>query len=221
MYFKNRAEAGRALAIELDKYKSQHIAVISLGLGSSIVAAQVAMKLHANMFLYLVRDIRLPGETEALAGIGLGDTYTLNRYFTSNDLEDMTSEYRPYLDQLRQQESHELHVLLGEGGEIPSSLIRHRIIIVVCDGLETGFSVDVIYDYLKTIATKKLVVAVPVASSEAAERLHQVADEVCCLNVAGNFMGTDHYYDDNFIPDVPGALKMMRNIALNWDRSPQ
>jgi putative phosphoribosyl transferase len=222
MYFKNRAEAGRLLAAKLEKYKSQHIAVIALGLGASVVAAQVAMKLHANLLLYLIRDVNLPGEIEALAGMGSsGDTYTYNQYYSPGELEDLTGEYRSYIEQMRMQGSHELHVLLGDGGEIDRTLIRHRIVIVISDGLASGFSVDVVGDYLKTIAIKRLVIAVPVASITAVDRMHLVADEICCLSVPENYMGVDHYYDENYTPDVPGILKMMRNIAINWDRTPQ
>lgn len=219
MYFKDRAEAGRKLAEKLEKYKSQHIAVIALGLGAGVVAAQVAMKLHANLLLYLIRDIALPGETEALAGLGSGNTYTYNHYFSPGELEEMTAEYHSYLEQLKMQSSHELHVLLGEGGEIDKDLIRHRVVIVVSDGLSSGFSIDVVGDYLKTIAIKKLIIAVPVAGVDAVDRMHLVGDEICCLSVAENYMGVDHYYDENYKPDIGDTLKMMRNIALNWDRS--
>src|SRR6266702_1695847 len=99
MYFSNRAAAGRALADKLVRYESQHIVVLALGVSSVIVAAQVAMKLHANMMLYLTREVRLPGEIDALAGMGSGDTFSYNDHYTMSEIEDYVSEYRSYIDQ--------------------------------------------------------------------------------------------------------------------------
>jgi putative phosphoribosyl transferase len=220
MYFKNRAEAGLKLADQLTKYKSQHIVVLALGLGATLVAAQVAMKLHANMLLYVIRDISLPGETEAVAGLGSGDVFTYNQAFSTGQLEEFQSEYRSYIEKERMEQSHELHMLLGEAGEIDKSLLRHRVVLLVADGLGSGFALNVAADYLKTIAIKKLVVATPVASVAAVDRMHLVGDDICCLSTTGNFMGVNHYYDDNTIPSSEDAFKIMRNIAVNWERIP-
>jgi putative phosphoribosyl transferase len=218
MYFKNRAEAGRLLANKLLKYKSQHIVVIALGLGSSVVAAQVAMRLHANLVLYAIKDITLPGELDPLAGMGSGDVFTYNDFYTPAQIDEFASEYHSYIDQKRLESSHELHMLLGEQGEIDKSLLRRRTIILIADGLANGFALNVVADFLKTVATKKLIIATPIASVTAVDRMHLVGDELYCLGVTDNYMGVNHYYDENYVPDVPGVMKMMRNISLNWDR---
>lgn len=218
MYFKNRAEAGRKLADQLDQYKAQNIVVVALDEGSSIVAAQIAMKLHANMVLYLIKNLYLPGETQAIAGMSAEGTYTTNDYFSAGELEDLTMEYHNFLDQRRMEANHELHMLLGRDGEIDKNLLRHRVVIVVADGLSNGFSLQVCADFLKTVAIKKMVAVTPVASVQAVDRMHLIADELCCLSVTPNFMGADHYYDDNIVPEIDSVLKIMRNITLNWER---
>lgn len=220
MYFKNRAEAGRKLAHALEEYKSQHIAVVALGLGSSVVAAQVAMELHANMFLYIVKGIQLPGEHDDFAGMGSGDIYTFNDIYSTGEIDEMNSEYHGYLDQERMKESHEMHVLMGRDGEIDPNLLRHRIVIVVSDGMANAFALTVAEKFFRKIAIKKLVIATPIASIEALDKLHIMSDAVCCLGVAGNYFGTDHYYDDNTRPDVVGVKLIMKNIALNWGKGP-
>jgi putative phosphoribosyl transferase len=220
VYYKSRAEAGRQLAEKLEKYKAQNIVVVALDEGSSIVAAQIAMKLHANMLLYLIRNIYLPGETQALGGMGATGTYSNNDYYSAGQLEEMNTEYHNYVDQQRMEANHQLHMLLGRDGEINKDLLRHRVVIVVADGLGTGFSLKVCADYLKTVAIKKMIAVTPVASVQAVDRMHLIADELACLSVADNFMGVDHYYDDNVIPDIDGILKIMRNITLSWERVP-
>lgn len=220
VYFKNRAEAGRQIAKRLEKYKAQNIVVVALDEGSAIVAAQVAMKLHANMLLYLIKNIYLPGEHEAIAGISSTGTFATNDYFSAGELEELTTEYHNYIDQKRMEANHDLHILLGKDGEIDKKLLRHRIVIVVSDGLASGFSMKLCADFLKTVAIKKVIAATPVASVPAVDKLHLLADEICCLSVVPNYMGTNHYYDDNTMPNSEQILKVMRNITLNWELAP-
>lgn len=219
MYFKNRAEAGRQVARQLEKYKSENIVVVALDEGASIIAAQIAMKLHANLLLYLIKNIYLPGESQALAGMSASGTYTENDFFSAGELEEMNVEYHNYIDQRRMEANHELHVLLGRDGEIDKNLLRHRTVIVVSDGLPNGFSLQVCADFLKTVAIQKIVAVTPVASVQAVDKMHLIADELVCLSVKPNYMGTNHYYDDNTVPSIENILKIMRNITLNWERT--
>lgn len=217
-YYKNRAEAGRQIAEKLAKYKAKNIVVIALDEGSSIVAAQVAMKLHANMFLYLIKNIYLPGETQAIAGLSSTNTYLTNDYFSAGQVEDLSSEYHNYIDQRRMEAVHDLNMLLGRDGEIDKKFLRHRVVVVVSDGLNSGFAMQLCAQFLKTVAIDTFVAATPLASVEAVDKLHMMADEICCLSVVPNYMGTNHYYEDNTLPDVEGILKVMRNISLNWEQ---
>lgn len=221
MYFKSRAEAGRQLAERLDKYKAQNIVVLALDEGSAIVASQVAMKLHANLLLYVVKNIYLPGEPEAIAALSSTGTYTTNDYFSGGELEDLSTEYHNFIDQKKMEANHDLHVLLGRDGEIDKKLLRHRVVIVVSDGLSSGFSFQACANFLKTVSIKKVVAATPLASVPAIDKLHLSSDEICCMSVVANYINTNHYYDDNTLPNMEQVLKIMRNITLNWERSEQ
>lgn len=218
MYFKSRAQAGRQLALQLDQYKNKNVAVIALSEGASVVAAQIAMHVHSNLFIYLIKDIKLPGEIEAIAGISSTDTFVYNSAFTPGQLEDMNSEFRGHIEQERLNKRHELNVLLGRDGELDKNMLRHRNVILVSDGLSSGGSLDVAAAFLKTIAIKRLIIATPFASVPAVDRMHLLADEIICPSILDNYMFTDHYYDDNTKPDIDGVLKIMRNISINWER---
>jgi hypothetical protein len=48
--------------------------------------------------------------------------------------------------------------------------------------------------------------------------MHLVGDEICCLYVAENYISTNHYYDDNTIPPTTDMFRVVRNIAVHWER---
>jgi predicted phosphoribosyltransferase len=150
--------------------------------------------------------------------MGSGDTFTYNDHYTMSEIEDYVSEYRSYIDQKRMENAHELHMILGDDGEVDRDLLRHRTVILVADGLVDGFTLRIAAEFLKTVAIKRLVVACPIASVIAVDKMHLYSDEICCLGVTENYLGADHYYDDNTIPDIEGVLKIMRNISMNWYR---
>lgn len=218
MYFRNRAEAGRLLAKKLSKYKGQQITVMALSPGAAIIGAQIAMRLHAGISLLLTEGIYLPGENDALGGLSSEGTFTYNNMYSAGEIEEMAMEFNNYIEQQKMEKRHRLNILLSHEGEIHKDSLRHHVVVVVSDGLPNGFSLDVAEDYLNTIAIKKLVIACPIASASAVDRMHLIGDEIFCLSVADNYLETNHYYDDNTIPDIPGTLKIMRNIALNWSK---
>lgn len=221
MYFKNRADAGRQLAKKLLRYRTSNVAVVALSRGSMIIGAQVAMKLHGSLSMLLTRDILLPGEHEAIAAVSSAGTYTQNHGFSAGELEQLTMDYRSFIEEARREAMHEMNMLVSHDGEIKKDYLRNHVVVVVADGFQNGFSLDVVADYFKTIAIKKLVVATPVASVKAVDRMHLVADEICCLDVKPNFIGIDHYYDENTIPsNIEGLLKVQKHISLNWKIEP-
>ena len=64
---------------------------------------------------------------------------------------------------------------------------------------------------------KGVVAGTRLASVEAVDKMHLITDEICCLSVVPNYMGTNHYYEDNTMPSTQGVLKIMKNIILNWE----
>ena len=71
-------------------------------------------------------------------------------------------------------------------------------------------------DFLKSIRTERIIVAAPVASTSAVDRLHVAVDEMYILDSKDNFMGVNHYYDDNVLPSREDTIIKINQIVLNW-----
>lgn len=218
MYFKSRAEAGRKLAAKLKKYDNQQCVVLALNSGAVVIGAQIAMRLHSSLMILMSDSIILPGENDPLAAITTS-TFTYNQQYSSGQIEELASEYHGAIEQQRIEKFHKLNQLIGKGGDLDPKYLRRHTVILVSDALQSGMSLQIAADYLKAIKIKKLVIATPLASVNAVDRMHLIGDEIFCLSVGENLMETDHYYEDNTVPSHENALKIMRNISMNWDFS--
>lgn len=217
MYFKSRVEAGQQLAeILVKKYRNENCAVVALSDGAVVVAAQIAMKLHCVMMLLMMEQINLPGEPDPVAVINQDGGFTYNNMFSTGQLEEFTSEYYQLIEQEKREKMHDINALLSPGGIIRKDLLRGHNIILVSDGLNNGFSLDSAADFLKPVKAERLIVATPLASVPAVDRMHMLTDEIYCLSVVENFIETNHYYENNRIPSHEKIIDTIKTVMLQW-----
>lgn len=218
MYFASRLQAGRMLAERLTKkYRYENCAVMALDDGGVMVGSQIASALHCVLTMLLSDEINLPREPEALAGITSSGAVTFNTpRYSEGEINELMGDYYNVVEQEKLQKMHEMNHLLGSGGTIDKRLLKGRNIIIVTDGLKTGFPVDLAAQFLKPISIEKLVVATPLASIQAVDRMHVLADDLYCLSVVEDYMDTNHYYDKQDIPDHQKVVKTIENVILKW-----
>ena len=217
MYFESRGHAGVLLADKLaERYRYDDCVVIALSDGAVLVGEQIAATLHCMLTMLLVEDISVPGEGMSFGGVSQNGGFTYNGMFSAGEIEEYTSEFHGYLEEQKREAFQRINRLLGDGGLIEDHMIRDRVVILVADGLDNGASIDVALDFLKPLRIKRLVIATPVASIPAVDKLHMAADELHVLDVKENFMGIDHYYDVNDIPTHEETIAKINEIVLNW-----
>ncbi|MCA9324772.1 hypothetical protein KDA23_01745 [Candidatus Saccharibacteria bacterium] len=217
MYFSDRTQAGRMLASQLmPKYRYENVAIVALSYGSVVVGAQIAAKLHCSINLLLSEDINIPQEPEAVGSVAQDGSFTYNNAYSSYVLGELQAEYYQYIEQQKMTKLQEMHRLVGSGGTIRKDLLRGRHIILVSDGLKNGHSLDLAVQYLKPVATEGIVVATPLASVPAVDYMHVLSDDIYCLSVVDNYLDTDHYYENNDVPDEPKIIQTIEKIVLNW-----
>ncbi len=217
MYFESRIHAGYELATQLfDKYRYENCAVVALSDGGAVVGEQIATALHCVLTMLLVEDIEVPGESLSFGGVSQSGQFTYNAEFSKSEIDEYTSEFYGYLEDQKRQAFQRLNRLLGDGGLVDYNLLRDRTVILVNDGFEDSTVLQVAMDFLKPIRIHRLVIAAPVASEEAVDALHVMADELHILDVKTNYFETDHYYTDNEIPSHEQTVDKINKIVLNW-----
>lgn len=218
MYFKNRVEAGQKLAQQMKQYKDDHASIIALSDGGAVVAAQIATALHCPIMMLMTKPINAPGEPEAVASINQEGTYAYNTSYSTGEIEEFDMEYHQMFEQSKLDEMATMHRLLGRHSIIRRDLLKKHVVILVADGLNTSFSLDAAVLYLKATKIKKLVIATPLASVPAIDKMHILADELYCLSTVDHYIETDHYYEDNQMPSHDTIIGAIQNIVQNWQK---
>jgi putative phosphoribosyl transferase len=216
MYFSSRLQAGRMLASRLGvKYRYENCAVIALNDGGVIVGAQIALQLHCVLNLLLSEEINLPREPIAVGGITSDGNFSYNSEYSGSEIDEIMVESRGNIEAQKLTKLHELNQMSTDS-LINKKLLVGKNIIIVSDGLANPFSLDVALQFLKTVNIEKLIVATPLASVRTVDWMHLYSDEIYCLSVIDGYISTDHYYDNNDVPDHQTIVKTIETIVLNW-----
>jgi len=192
--FADRADAGRALATALESRRgAADTIVLGLPRGGVPVAYEVAAALALPLDVLVVRKLGLPWQPElAMGAIASGGALVLNdevvRYLGGRDDAFEAVRAREQAELERRERDYR--------GDMPPLDMRHRTGILVDDGLATGATMEAAVRSLQALGASRVVVAVPVASPEARDRIAAVADEVVCLATPMLFSAVGQWYRD-------------------------
>lgn len=198
------------------KYRYENCVVLALSDGGAMVGAQIAMALHCAMELLITEEIELPRENDALAGIAQDGSFSFNTFYSPGEIDEMMSEYYQYIEQEKMNKLQEMHRLIGKSITLKKSILKGRNVILVSDGMKSGFALDIAAQFLKPVNIEKMIVAVPIASIRAVDRMHVLADGLCVLSVVDDYIDTEHYYDKEDVPDHQTVVDAVERIILNW-----
>ncbi|HLV99957.1 MAG TPA: phosphoribosyltransferase family protein [Ktedonobacterales bacterium] len=192
--FRDRTEAGAALARQLMRYASRSdVLVLGLPRGGVPVAFIIARALHAPMDIMLVRKLGVPGQEElALGAIASGGSRVLNAVVVQDlGIPEQVIEAVTAREQRELARREHLY-----RGNLPGRQVQGQAVILVDDGLATGATMRVAITALRAQQPAWIVVVVPVAPPSVCQALRAIADEVVCLLTPEPFLGVGRWYDD-------------------------
>jgi putative phosphoribosyl transferase len=194
MAFRDRADAGRALARRLRAYANRpDVLVLALPRGGVPVAYEVARALRAPLDGFLVRKLGVPGQEElAMGAIATGGVRVLN-----DDVVRLLQIPDEVIDSVAEVQWRELERREREyRDDRPPPAVRDKTVILIDDGLATGSTMRAAVAALRQQGPARIVVAVPVASAATCEDFRDEVDDVVCVQTPEPFYAVGSWYDD-------------------------
>jgi putative phosphoribosyl transferase len=181
--FKDRLHAGELLAIKLGGYVDKGNAqLLAIPAGGVPVGYMVAKGLGILMDVIVVRKVQIPWNTEAGFGAVAWDgTVILNEPLVRQ--LGLTTELIQWCIS-KTQEGVEERLAKFRGGKPPPDL-RDKTVILVDDGLASGFTMLAAAKSVRNQGPEKIIIAVPTASTSAIQLVAPSADKLICLNIRG------------------------------------
>ncbi len=193
MRFADRRAAGRLLAARLGHLAGERPVVLGLPRGGVPVAVEVASELGAALDVLVVRKLGCPWQPELGVGaLGEGGIQLLN----ADLMRDLGLRESQLADTIRREQAvidERVRTYRVDRTAVP---VAGRTVIVVDDGLATGFTARAAVEVLRRRDAARIVVAVPVAPPETIRDLEELADDVVCLETPRRFRAIGYFYDD-------------------------
>lgn len=187
--FRDRQDAGKQLALALEKYRGEDVLVLAIPRGGVEVGYHVARYLEADFSLIVIRKLPFPHQPESGFGAVAEDGSVVI-------LED-AARWVPQeaVTQIVQEQQAELErriEVLRQGRPLPE--IAGRTVILVDDGIAMGSTMRASVALCRSEGAGKVVVAVPVAGPQRAQEFEQIADEIVVLETPPYFRAVAQVY---------------------------
>lgn len=192
-FFEDRSDAGRELAIELQKLRLDSPVVVALPRGGVVIAAEISKALKCPHDLILVRKIGAPFNSELAVGAVVEGSPP--QAFMNDELVQVLKVSDEYIQSEKAQQTDELRrqdKLYREGAARAS--LKAKSVILVDDGVATGASIRAALRGIKNDQAKRIVLAVPVAPPDLVAELKKEVDDLICLCSPKNFRAVGQFY---------------------------
>jgi len=191
--FRDRAEAGDRLAQALAESGSERSVVVALPRGGVPVAAVVARALGAALDVLVVRKLGHPSQPElgigaiAEGGVSKVNWRLVTQFALTSDV-GLRVAAREMTELVRRVATYR-----SGRSRIP---VEGRSVILVDDGLATGFTARVAIEALRLAGAHRVVLAVPVGPRDKLVELGAVADAVVWVEAPRSFGAVGAWYHD-------------------------
>lgn len=185
MIFNDRRDAGKRLAETLIRFKGKDTIVMALPRGGVVLGAEVAKRLKVPLGVILVRKIGHPHHPEYAIGALVEDQLPIYNQ------KELAGVDRKWLEKA-EKSAHRMIERRREmyfDEDMPQPIIEGSTVLIVDDGIATGFTMQTSIIAMKNKHARHVVAAVPVASSDSLKVLEKLADELIVLDDPAEFLG--------------------------------
>ncbi|WP_027623846.1 phosphoribosyltransferase [Clostridium lundense] len=199
--FLNREDAGKQLSLKIEKFKEEDPIILAIPRGGLEVAYESIRKFHFPWDFIITRKIGATHNKEFAIGAVCSD----GTYFVDENYEKTFNISKEYIKNEVLIEKTEIHRRIKDyRGNRPFVDIRNKTVIIMDDGIATGFTIMAAIKSLKKQGAKKIIIAIPVLPKSTLYKLKSMVDEVIYLIAPEEFYAVGLYYKD--FPQITDEL---------------
>lgn len=217
MVFASREDAGRKLGAWLRDTGVEGSVIAGLPRGGVIVAAEAAHLLHRPLDVIVVRKVGHPHHREFAVG-ALAENGVL---FLDRTVIEAAGILRSELESVIVEETETLREYQLRFHSNGKHDLAGHVVIIVDDGLATGATTRAAVASARSQGAQRVIVAAPVASVEAFERLGGLADDVIALFVDPGFDAVGRYYREFPQTDDDEVVGLLEASRREWRAASQ
>jgi len=198
------------LAQKLENYRGTNSVVLALPRGGVPLGHEIARTLGLPLDIIVTRKVGHPANLEYAIGavdengstiLNETEIASIDKQWLEEEITKQKEEARRRSSLYREEKSH----LKVDG----------KIVIIVDDGIATGFTIRLAVQSIKKQGAEKIIIAIPVAPPESIRKLQtEGVDEVIFLEKPEKFMGAigAHYLEFNQVDDQE-VIRLLRSLS--------
>ena len=208
--FHDREHAGEILARMLGSWRGPDTLILAIPAGGVPVASEVAKRLGLPIDLAVVSKITMPWSTESGYGaVAFDGSVQLNQELIAV-LGLRPEVVQDGIARTKAKVERRVRQLRRDHG-LPD--LRHRAVVLIDDGLASGFTLLTAVQAVRHLAADKIIVAIPTAHASAAVRVAAEVDSLYCPNIReGMSFAVADAYEQWTDVDEATVIEIMRRF---------
>ena len=191
MLFLDRMDAGEKLTDSFYKFKDEDVIVLAVPRGGLEIAYDTIKKFGFKWDLIIPRKIGAPHNKE----FAIGAVSVDGSYFLNNEYVQMFGISQDYIENEVLEQIKEIKRRMKEYRGVDTfPEVNDKTVIIIDDGIATGFTILAVIKAVKKQGAKKIILAIPVGPRETIEEFKELVDEVICLYIPDEFYAVGSYY---------------------------
>jgi len=178
--------------MKLLEHKDTEAIVLAIPRGGIVIGDEVARALNLKLDVVIPRKIGAPGNPE----LAIGAVVTRDHAMINRELVRQLNISEAYIEQEIENQLREIErrrkLYLGER---PPLQVQGKVVLIVDDGLATGYTALAAIRAVREQNPAKLVLAVPVAPRETYAMLEREVDEIIAVEVHDLFFAVGQFYE--------------------------